>query len=200
VLFLDEAPEFPARVLDTLRQPLESGEIVLHRAYGAARYPARFQLVLAANPCPCGNKGVKGKDCSCTPILQRRYLARLSGPLLDRIDIRIDVAPVRRGAAEGATTADVASRVASARAAARTRLAGTGWATNSQVSARWLRAMTPAESLRAAQAALDRGTLSARGLDRSLRVAWSIADLEEESAPSPFHVRQALTLRNGGST
>ncbi len=199
VLFLDEAPEFPSRVLDTLRQPLESGEIVLHRAYGAARYPARFQLVLAANPCPCGNKGVRGKDCVCSPLQQRRYFGRLSGPLLDRIDIRIDVAPVRRGAPDGDPTAVVADRVARARVAARERLNGTGWAQNSQVSARWLRANTPGTSLEVGQAALDRGALSARGLDRSLRVAWSIADLAGAPAPAKQHVSQALSLRNGGT-
>ena len=199
VLFLDEAPEFPGRVLDTLRQPLESGEIVLHRAYGAARYPARFQLVLAANPCPCGNKGVRGQDCICSPVVQRRYFGRLSGPLLDRIDIRIDVAPVRRGAQEGEPTAVVAERVARAREAARTRLAGTGWVQNSQVSARWLRANTAAAALELGQAALDRGSLSARGLDRSLRVAWSLADIAGAPSPSKLHVSQALGLRNAGA-
>ena len=199
VLFLDEAPEFPARVLDTLRQPLESGEIVLHRAYGAARYPARFQLVLAANPCPCGNKGVRGQNCVCSPLQQRRYLGRLSGPLLDRIDIQIDVAPVRRGAQEGDSTAVVAARVARARASARARLAGTGWVQNSQVSARWLRANTTPAALEVGQAALDRGALSARGLDRSLRVAWSIADLAGAGSPTRANVLQALGLRNAGA-
>jgi magnesium chelatase family protein len=198
VLFLDEAPEFPARVLDTLRQPLESGEIVLHRAHGAARYPARFQLVLAANPCPCGNKGVRGVRCTCSPIQERRYLARLSGPLLDRIDIRIDVAPVRRGATEGEATAAVAERVGRARAAARERLAGTGWSINAQVGARWLRANTPGRSLEVAQRSLDNGEVSARGLDRSLRVAWSIADLAGTPAPGPGQVLEALGLRNRG--
>jgi len=198
VLFLDEAPEFAARVLDTLRQPLESGEIVLHRAHGAARYPARFQLVLAANPCPCGNKGVRGKDCTCSTLQQRRYLARLSGPLLDRIDLRIDVAPVRRGATEGESTAVVAERVASARAAARERLRGTGWATNAQVGARWLRASTPRPVLAAGQHALDTGAISARGLDRALRVAWTIADLRRDPAPEKRDVLEALAMRNGG--
>lgn len=200
VLFLDEAPEFPARVLDTLRQPLESGEIVLHRAYGAARYPARFQLVLAANPCPCGNKGVRGQTCTCTALQQRRYFSRLSGPLLDRIDIHIDVAPVSRGAAEGEPTAVVAARVAFARRAARDRLAGTGWVQNSQVSARWLRANTPSASLEAGQAALDRGAVSARGLDRSLRVAWSIADLAGQIVPSRGDVMKALNMRKAGAS
>ncbi|MGC4174767.1 YifB family Mg chelatase-like AAA ATPase [Demequina sp.] len=196
VLLLDEAPEFPARVLDTLRQPLESGEIVLHRAHGAARYPARFQLVLAANPCPCGNKGVRGMECTCSPLQQRRYFARLSGPLLDRIDIRIDVAPVRRGATEGETTADVAARVESARAAARARLIGTGWSLNSQVSPRWLRAHTPGKALEQGQRTLDTGEISARGFDRALRVAWSIADLKGAKGPDVGDVLQALSLRN----
>ena len=198
VLFLDEAPEFPARVLDTLRQPLESGEVVLHRAYGAARYPARFQLVMAANPCPCGNKGVRGRECECSPLQQRRYMARLSGPLMDRIDIQVDVQPVRRGAPEGAPTAEVAARVAGARNAASERLAGTGWRLNSQVSARWLRAQTPSDVLAVAQGSLDRGAISARGVDRSLRVAWSIADLAGERVPSVAMMLRALTMRNGG--
>ena len=199
VLFLDEAPEFPARVLDTLRQPLESGEIVLHRAYGAARYPARFQLVLAANPCPCGNKGVRGQSARALLLQQRRYFGRLSGPLLDRIDIHIDVAPVTRGATEGEPTAVVAERVARCSSRGSRRLAGTGWTQNSQTSARWLRANTPSASLEAGQAALDRGAVSARGLDRSLRVAWSIADLAGGQRPSKQDVMQALALRNAGA-
>lgn len=197
VLFLDEAPEFPARVLDTLRQPLESGEVVLHRAYGAARYPARFQLVMAANPCPCGNKGVRGKACECSPLQQRRYMARLSGPLMDRIDIHVDVQPVRRGAPEGDSTAQVAERVAGARRAAAARLVDTGWHLNAQVSARWLRSATPSGVLAVAQNALDNGSMSARGMDRSLRVAWTIADLEGAAAPTVDMMLQALTLRNG---
>ena len=199
VLFLDEAPEFPARVLDTLRQPLESGEIVLHRAHGAARYPARFQLVLAANPCPCGNKGVRGTECSCSSLQQRRYFARLSGPLLDRLDISINVAPVRRGAPEGEPTQAVAERVSRARETSKKRLAGTGWVQNSQISTRWLRSNTPAKALEIAQNALDKGEISARGLDRSLRVAWSIADLAGLPAPTPVQVSQALGLRNRGA-
>jgi len=198
VLFLDEAPEFAVRVLDTLRQPLESGEVVLHRAHGATRYPARFQLVLAANPCPCGNKGVRGSECICSAITQRRYFGRLSGPLLDRLDIRIDVEPVRRGAEEGEATAVVAERVERARAAARRRLEGTGWTTNAQLNSRWLRTHTPAAALAAGQHALDHGAISARGFDRSLRVAWSIADLAGEPAPVAAHVHQALAMRTGG--
>src|SRR5690606_38814492 len=91
VLFMDEAPEFSPRVLQTLRQPLEHGELVIQRAAGSARYPARFQLVLAANPCPCGLSIGKGLECSCTPMARRRYFARLSGPLLDRVDLQVEV-------------------------------------------------------------------------------------------------------------
>ena len=91
ILFLDEAPEYERRVLDALRQPLESGELVIHRSAGTAAYPARFQLVLAANPCPCGKASGKGVECTCTPTMRRRYLARMSGPLLDRVDIQLQV-------------------------------------------------------------------------------------------------------------
>jgi magnesium chelatase family protein len=196
VLFLDEAPEFAASVLQTLRQPLESGQVVLHRAAGAARYPARFQLVLAANPCPCGRYSGGGEGCSCTPMARRRYFGRLSGPLLDRVDLHIAVRPVRRGmddAGEGTTV--VAARVASARRAAAERLRGTGWALNALVPGTWLRAHTPREVLSVGFRALDRGLLTARGLDRALRVAWTLADLDGAAAPRAEHANQALVLR-----
>ncbi len=199
VLFLDEAPEFPARVLQTLRQPLEHGEIVLYRAHGATRYPARFQLVMAANPCPCGNFYGTGERCVCKPIDRRRYLARLSGPLLDRVDLQVTVGPVAGASPEaGEASAAVAARVAQARERAGARLAAQGWRTNAHVSGRWLRRQTPGESAEAVWRALDRGTLTARGADRALRVAWTIADLAGRDAPSPDHVAQALTLRSRG--
>jgi len=197
ILFLDEAPEFPTRVLDTLRQPLESGEVVLHRAHGATRYPARFQLVMAANPCPCGNFHGRGGTCTCTPLQRRRYFSRLSGPLLDRVDIRVEVEPVRRGASAAVDdTATVAARVASARRRASERLHATAWTTNAAVSARWLRANT-GPALGPARQALETGAVSARGFDRALRVAWTLADLDGAVGPSEDHVRQALALRMG---
>ena len=101
VLFLDEAPEFSTAVLQTLRQPLEHGELVLHRAAGTARYPARFQLVLAANPCPCGQAVGKGLACTCRSEQRRRYFGKLSGPLLDRVDLQVELAPARSGSAAG---------------------------------------------------------------------------------------------------
>src|SRR5690606_12028334 len=118
VLFLDEAPEFSARVLEALREPLETGDITLHRARGVIRYPARFQLVLAANPGPGGNAWGKGEKCPCTPLQRRRYLSRLSGPVMDRIDMRVDVGPVdlhRSGAEPAEPSAAIAARVGRAR-------------------------------------------------------------------------------------
>lgn len=196
VLFLDEAPEFPSRVLQTLRQPLESGEVVLHRAQGAARYPARFQLILAANPCPCGRFYGDGSQCSCTPMSRRRYMGRLSGPLLDRVDLHIDVQPVRRTGEEDAeSSATVGARVRAARAVMADRLAPHGWAANSQANGAWLRAHTPRGATRPVYGALERGVLTARGVDRTLRVAWTLADLDGVDVPTVEHVSQAMTLR-----
>jgi magnesium chelatase family protein len=199
VLFLDEAPEFSVHVLQTLRQPLESGQIVLHRAHGAVRYPARFQLVLAANPCPCGRfYGPKG-GCGCSALVRRRYFGRLSGPLLDRVDIQLDVHPVRRGAEPaGESSAVVAERVVRARERAAERLRELDILTNAQLPGTWLRANTPAPSMRPAYAAVDRGALTARGLDRVLRVAWTIADLNSLAVPGENEVLRAMALRSRG--
>src|SRR6218665_443109 len=145
ILFLDEAPEFAPTALDSLRQPLESGVIQISRAAATATFPARFQLVLAANPCPCGNAGVRDAECTCTPFARRRYLGRLSGPLLDRIDIRLDVPRVTAAqlrAAEGApvtTSAAARERVREARARAEHRLAGHPWQLNAHTPGSWLR-------------------------------------------------------------
>lgn len=201
VLFLDEAPEYEARVLDALRQPLESGTLVLHRAAGTAVYPARFQLVLAANPCPCGLASGKGIDCTCSAQQRRRYFGRLSGPLLDRVDLQLEIRRVSlpefaaAGKAEG--TADVARRVTQARQRQRKRLAPWGCETNAEVPGRVLRgALKPeANATRALDRAMDRQFLTARGYDRVLRVAWSIADLAEHNAPDAEDIGQALGFR-----
>ena len=203
VLFLDEAPEFSPAVLQTLRQPLEQGELVIHRAGGSARFPARFQLVLAANPCPCGRAVGKGLDCTCTPLARRRYFSRLSGPLLDRVDVQIEVLPVTRADRAAATTGEpsaaVAGRVAAARGAARDRLAGTAWRTNAEVPGTWLREHTPRSAChRELDRALDAGALSLRGRDRVLRLAWTLADLRGASAPDASDVGEALLLRTRG--
>jgi magnesium chelatase family protein len=204
VLFLDEAPEFPVRVLDALRQPLESGEVVIARSAGSLRLPARFLLCLAANPCPCGRHSQRGGGCECTPAMVHRYQARLSGPLLDRVDLQVQVAPVTRAelmdrdtAAE--STATVAARVAEARDRAAARLVDTPWRTNAEVPGHQLRtrwALAPGALTDAAQQ-LERGLLTARGLDRVLRVAWTVADLAGRERPNQRDLRTALVLRTG---
>ncbi|UOY01537.1 YifB family Mg chelatase-like AAA ATPase [Blastococcus sp. PRF04-17] len=201
VLFLDEAPEFPRAVLDTLRQPLERGSVTISRAAGTVAFPCRAQLVLAANPCPCAS-AAGDTACTCSPLERRRYRSRLSGPLLDRIDLRIDLPPVPRaewlhGLAEPESTEDVARRVQIARAAAQERFAGTGLAVNSQVPGRLLRERwpVPRASLRLAERALERGALSARGFDRVLRVAWTLADLAGRTSPGADEVAEALGMR-----
>jgi magnesium chelatase family protein len=209
VLFLDEAPEFPSSVLDALRQPLESGTISIHRANSVAHFPGTFQLVMAANPCPCGQYGARDSECTCPPHSRRRYIARLSGPLLDRIDIqfrvqRITAAQLRMsGESARMTSADARARVAAARSLAAQRLAGTPWTLNSQVPGAWLRG--PAARLRTSvtaslDRALERGGITMRGYDRVLRLAWTIADLAGVPRPGVDHINQALYLRKAIST
>jgi magnesium chelatase family protein len=203
VLFLDEAPEFSARVLDALRQPLEDGSLVIHRAAGVARYPARFQLVLAANPCPCGRASGRGLACTCTPMARRRYLARLSGPLLDRVDLQVGVAPVTaaqmRSGEPSECSAAVAERVKSARAAQASRWAGRSWSLNAHVPGQVLRSspFRPEPRItRELDGAVERGTLSMRGYDRVLRASWTLADLAGRAAPAAGDVARAASLRN----
>ncbi|WP_431680715.1 YifB family Mg chelatase-like AAA ATPase [Kitasatospora sp. KL5] len=204
VLFLDEAPEFPVRVLDALRQPLESGEVMIARSAGSMRLPARFLLCLAANPCPCGRHSIRGEGCECTPTMVNRYQARLSGPLLDRVDLQVQVSSVSRAEllardSRAESTATVAARVREARRRASVRLAETPWRTNAEVPGHELRTrwrLQP-DALTDAEHDLERGLLTARGLDRVLRVAWTIADLSGRDRPSRPDVRTALALRTG---
>ncbi|MEJ2579949.1 MAG: ATP-binding protein [Kineosporiaceae bacterium] len=204
VLFLDEAAEFHPRALDALRQPLEQGELVIHRALGAARYPARFQLVLAANPCPCGMYTGRGDACTCTAHARRRYLGKLSGPLLDRVDLQVDVLAVSRAAMATAqapeSTVTVAARVEEARARQRDRLDGTAWTCNGEVPGAWLRGplRVPGTVTVDLDRALDRGQLSIRGYDRVLRTAWTVADLAGRDRPHRDDVGQALLMRQRG--
>ncbi|WP_035797725.1 YifB family Mg chelatase-like AAA ATPase [Kitasatospora mediocidica] len=207
VLFLDEAPEFPVRVLDALRQPLESGEVVIARSAGSLRLPARFLLCLAANPCPCGRYSRRGEGCDCTPAMVSRYQGRLSGPLLDRVDLRVQVDPVTKAElldrdSSAESTAVVAGRVRVARERAAARYEGTPWQTNSQVPGRELRSRwrPDAGALADAEREMERGMLTARGLDRVLRVAWTVADLAGRDAPGRTELRTALVLRRGFPT
>ncbi|MFJ6466268.1 YifB family Mg chelatase-like AAA ATPase [Streptomyces sp. NPDC091387] len=204
ILFLDEAPEFSVRALDALRQPLESGHVVVARSAGVVRLPARFLMVLAANPCPCGRHTLSGAGCECPPASVRRYQARLSGPLLDRVDLRVAVDPVKRAdlmgqGGRGESTATVAARVREARVRAAERLAGTPWTTNSEVPGHELRTRLVAApgALMAAERDMERGLLTARGLDRVLRVAWTVADLRGAGRPDASDIAVALELRTG---
>ncbi|MER7625085.1 YifB family Mg chelatase-like AAA ATPase [Streptomyces sp. NPDC126503] len=204
VLFLDEAPEFSTKSLDALRQPLESGHVVIARAAGVVRLPARFLLALAANPCPCGRHTLHGAGCECPPALVRRYQARLSGPLLDRVDLRVEVEPVTRSdllghGSRGDTSATVADRVREARARAAARLADTPWTVNSEIPGHELRTrhLAAPGALAAAERDIERGLLTARGLDRVLRVAWTSADLAGRDRPDSRDIALALELRTG---
>lgn len=204
ILFLDEAPEFSSQALDALRQPLESGHVVIARSAGVVRLPARFLMALAANPCPCGQYRALGGECDCPPATVRRYQARLSGPLLDRVDLRVEVDAVTRSelagyGPRGESTQVVADRVREARQRATARLADTPWRTNSEVPGHALRTRWPTApgALDEAELDLERGFLTARGLDRVLRVAWTVADLAGRDRPFAQDVSLALQLRTG---
>lgn len=204
VLFLDEAPEFAAGVLDGLRQPVEKGWVSIARAGGTAVYPARFSLVLAANPCPCARPDTA---CTCPADRRRRYLSRLSGPLLDRIDLRVTVPRVTRAemladSGQGEPSAAVAARVAAARRTAGDRYAGTPWRTNNDVPPTELRRRwpVPRSATGALESALDAGRITARGYGRILRVAWTLADLQAVGTPGKSQVDQALGYRTGLAT
>lgn len=203
VLFLDEAPEFARRVLDSLRQPMEDGSVLIARSAHTVRYPARFQLVLAANPCPCA--AARDIDCSCPGLARRTYLARLSGPLLDRIDIRVELPPLNPAALldadRGEPSAAVAHRVRLARERSAHRWRDTPWRCASQVPGpvvrRCWRPDRPEEDL--LERAVRTGRLTGRGYDRVLRLALTAADLAGRDTPTGQDVVLALALRSGES-
>jgi len=201
VLFLDEAPEFDKDVLDALRQPLEAGEVVVARLGVITSFPAKFTLVLAANPCPCAKAAGPAEGCSCSPAMRRRYLGRLSGPLLDRVDLKIELEPVGRkellndrNLAESSRT--VALRVMQARERTAHRLRETPWRLNAEIPGSELRrAWPPAPgSLAAVERCLERGQISARGVVKVIRVAWTIADLAGQPRPTADECNTALGL------
>ena len=206
VLFMDEAPEFSRDVLEALRQPMEARQVHIHRAWGSMVLPASFQLVMAANPCPCG-AGMRGTEdtCRCTPMDKRRYRNRLSGPLLDRVDLQLELFPVspadiRLGGAQE-DSATVAGRVRVARQRQADRYVDCDWTLNANAPGAWLRehfSMSP-NSLRDLDRALDTGRITMRGYDRVLRVATTLADLEGADAPTPDRITTALALRTQDS-
>jgi magnesium chelatase family protein len=206
VLFLDEAPEFGTRSLQALRQPLESGRVLLARARGSTEYPARVQVVIAANPCACANPA-GDNHCECTPLERRRYIGRLSGPLMDRIDLKIVLTPLTAAelmttSAPAESSAVVAERVAKARAAASARWSADGWRVNAEVPGPVLRRppwRLPAADTANLRTSLDRGSLSARGFDRVVRTAWTISDLDGRDRPDAADVHEAAALRMGES-
>jgi magnesium chelatase family protein len=201
VLFLDELPEFRRGALEVLRQPMEEGRIVITRSMQTMAFPARFILVAAMNPCPCGQLGNPGRECGCTPLAVRNYRGRISGPLLDRFDIHLEVPRVPARELEedrgGEPSSAVRVRVTRVRAAQGSRLAGTAARTNAEMSASQLRqhcALEPA-GRRLLTAAVDRLGLSARGHHRILKVARTLADLEGESRIAPRHLAEAIQYR-----
>jgi len=202
VLFLDELPEFNRAALESMRQPLEEGSVRISRASGVFSFPARFALIAAMNPCPCGYRGTRGGNCRCDEGAVARYAAKLSGPLLDRIDLHVEVARVPFDEiitkAGGEPSAAIRVRVEAARRIQRERYHGKRVQTNAAIAARDVRAHCaldagPSSLLRDAA---TRGRLSARGLDRILRVARTIADLAGSPAIEAAHVAEAIGYRS----
>lgn len=202
VLFLDEMLEFPRSVLDGLRQPMEDGQVVISRAAASVRFPARFALVGATNPCPCGRFGDPAGTCRCSPSDIDRYVGRLSGPLSDRIDMHVSIGPValRELSSEpnGESSTAIRSRVSAARAAQQRRFARLrGVSSNAHAPGRWIdgNGSIVAEARRLLQEAAAPLSLSARGYHRVLKVARTIADLDVSSTVEPAHVAEALRYR-----
>jgi magnesium chelatase family protein len=205
LLFLDELPEFDRSVLEVLRQPLEDQRVTISRAAMSLTFPASFMLAAAMNPCPCGHWGDPTRECRCTPLQIQRYIGRISGPLLDRIDIHIDVPAVRfkeltaRDAPETESSALIRERVTVARARQRERFHDEdGIYSNAQMTPRLIRryCRIDAESERMLESAMTRLGLSARAYDRILKVSRTIADLAESREIQPVHVAEAVGYRS----
>ena len=202
VLFLDELPEFKKHVLEVLRQPLEDGRVSISRALMSLTYPSRFMLVAAMNPCPCGYLGDPLHPCSCSPLMVQRYRSRISGPLLDRIDIHIEVPAVsyreladRR---EGEGSCDIGQRVERAREVQRERFRGSKVHSNAQMTPRFIKKFCEPDAAgsRMLELVTDRLGLSARSYSRILKVARTIADLEGSEGVREHHVSEAIQYRS----
>lgn len=207
VLFFDEAPEFAINVVNSLRQPLEDGTVTIGRSRAMTTFPARFQLILAANPCPCGHAGAAGEHCGCSPLMRRKYAGKISGPIRDRIDIhreltspsRAQLAALTSSPSHGRSTAEFAQLVREARERQLLRYAATPWRLNSQLPGAELRRNWPMEE--SARLVIERqvatARISARAADRISRLAWSVADLCAHPRPTTDDVDTALSLRRG---
>jgi magnesium chelatase family protein len=203
VLFLDELPEFDRSVLEVLRQPLEDQKVTISRAAMSLTFPASFMLAAAMNPCPCGFWNDPVRECRCTPLQIQRYVGRISGPLLDRIDIHVDVPAVRfqelsNESAPGESSAEIRVRVMAARGRQLARFAGEGIFSNAQMTPRHLRRFCrlDAEGERLLESAMTRLGLSARAYDRILKVSRTIADLDAADEIRPAHVAEAVGYRS----
>jgi len=201
VLFLDELPEFPRNVLEVMRQPLEDGSVTISRAAMSLSFPARFMLAAAMNPCPCGYFNDKSRECLCTPPLMQRYISKISGPLLDRIDIHIEVPAVQyrelRSGAQGEGSAEIRARVLRARRRQDQRFASDRIYTNAQMHTRQIRThceLSP-EAERLLERAMQQQGLSARAHDRILKVARTIADLDAQAGITVGHIAEAIQYR-----
>jgi magnesium chelatase family protein len=203
LLFLDELPEFPRNVLEVLRQPLEDGVVTIARAAMSLTFPARFMLAAAMNPCPCGYFNDKSRECMCTPPMIQRYVAKISGPLLDRIDIHIEVPAVKykelRGGAAAEGSAEIRTRVMTARERqqARFRKAGDKIYANAQMTTRQIRVHCElgADAERLLERAMQQQGLTARAHDRILKVARTIADLDGAEHLTVAHLAEAIQYR-----
>ncbi len=202
VLFLDELPEYRRNVLEALRQPLESGEVTLARAAGSFTFPAKIMLVAAMNPCPCGYYGSHCKHCTCSPLQIINYRARISGPLLDRIDLHIDVPPVSQevltGKRNGESSASLRAKVVQARKRQLQRFSNTDILDNSSIAGKYLDEFCPLsqECLTFLRQAIVQLNINARSYDRILRIARTIADLEETAEICPPHLSEAINYRS----
>lgn len=201
VLFLDELPEFRRNVLEVLRQPMEEGQVIISRAASTVSYPADFMLVAAMNPCPCGFLGDAKRECTCSPLQIQRYRAKISGPLLDRIDIHLDVpaVPYRElsGISEGESSRHILERVVRAREIQEERFSRAKIFNNAGMNSRHLKKFCPvdAESGVLLERAMDRFGLSARAHARILKIARTIADLEGSKELRAAHVGEAIQYR-----
>jgi magnesium chelatase family protein len=201
VLFLDELPEFPRNVLEVMRQPLEDGTVTIARASMSLSFPARFMLAAAMNPCPCGYFNDKSRECQCTPPMMQRYVSRVSGPLLDRIDIHIEVPAVQyrelRAGQANEGSVEIRARVLAARVRQHERFRGEAIYSNAQMTTRQIRQWCelPAEADRLLERAMQQQGLSARAHDRILKVARTIADLEGAATLTVQHLAEAIQYR-----